>query len=351
MTALREMLGAPPAGWDAVTVDPPGGHVLQGTAWAAHRHRQGWRPRFVLFDDRRAALVLTRARPPLPGFLAYCPRGPIAAGDPPALVAARAEALAQRLRAEGATIFAVDPELDADPAYDAAMAAAGFRATEEIQPSRHRLVLDLPPGTDEAGLLAAMSKSARQRIHAAESGGTIVREDAAGERLAAFGAQMDATARRKRFNFGSDRGFVEWWQRVLGAGCARFLVAEHEGRLLGGLLVYLQGGHWATAFSADDATLRRDHPGSMHLLRWAAIRGALAAGVPFIDLGGVDVPGARRRPEPGEPAWGMLEHKLGFGARWVESAGAREIVLRPGIYRADLALRRLRRRALGLPVR
>src|SRR3970282_2825320 len=102
------------------------------------------------------------------------------------------------------------------------------------------------------------------------------------------------------------------------------------------------------ASSAADATLRRDHPASMHLLRWAAIRGALAAGARFIDLGGVDVPGARRRPQPGEPAWGMYEHKAGFGARWVESAGAHEIVLRPTVYRVDLALRGLRRRLRGL---
>lgn len=351
MTAVREVLATAPTGWDAMTVDPPGGHVLQGSAWAEHRAVQGWRPRFVLFDDGRAALVLERTKWPLPGYVAYAPRGPIGAGDPPAQVAARAAALARYVRAEGATILAVDPELEADAAFEAALAAAGFRDTEEIQPSRNRLVLDLPLGVDEAALLAAMSKTTRQRIRAAEAGGTVVREDAAGLRTVAFGALMDATARRKHFNFGADRGFVAWWQRVLHAGRARFFVAEHDGRLLGGLLVYLQGGQWATAFSADDATQRAAHPGTMHLLRWTAIRGASAAGAARIDLGGVDVRGARRRPEPDEPAWGMLEHKLGFGTRWVESAGAHEIVLRPRVYRADLALRRLRRRLAGLPVR
>ena len=350
MTSVVDLLDAAPPEWDRLAVDAPGGHVLQGTAWAEHRRGQGWRPRFARFDDGRAALVLTRARPPLSGFLAYCPRGPIGAGDPPGIVAGRAIALAERLRGDGATILAVDPELDADPAYESALAAAGFQPTEEIQPSRHRLVLDLPAGGDEAALLRGMTKSTRQRIHAAEAGGTAVREDEDGRSLADFATLMDATARRKRFNFGSDRGFLEWWRRVLAAGRARFLVAEREDRLLGGLLVYLQGGHRATAFSADDAALRREHPGTMHLLRWTAIRDALAAGAPSIDLGGVDVAGARRRPEPGEQAWGMLEHKLGFGARWVESAGAHEIVLRPGVYRADLALRRLRRRLRGLPL-
>ncbi len=295
-------------------------------------------------------MLLTHGRRPLPGFVAYVPRGPIAAGDPPAAVAARAVALADWLRGRRATILAVDPELDADDDYDAALARAGYRPTEEIQPSRHRLVLDLPRGVDDDVLLGGMSRSTRQRIHAAEQGGTAVRSDRDGRHLDAFAGFMDATARRKGFNFGSDRGFTRWWRRIVGGDQSRFLVAERGGRLLGGLLAYRQGGHWATAFSADDATLRRDHPGTMHLLRWTAIRMARDDGAPSIDLGGVDVAGARRMPTPGEPQWGMYEHKIGFGARWVESAAAHEIVLRPTVYRADTTLRTLRRRLRRLEV-
>jgi lipid II:glycine glycyltransferase (peptidoglycan interpeptide bridge formation enzyme) len=342
---VADVADSVPAGWDAATVEPGGGHVLQSAAWAEHRRGQGWRPRFVRFSDERSALVLTRRQPPLPGFLAYAPRGPISAGDPVDQVASRAAALADWLRGEGGTILAVDPELDADPAYDARLAAAGFTETEEIQPSRHRLVLPLPSGSDEESVLAGMSKQTRQRIRAAEKAGTTVRHDDAGERLEAFGALLDATADRKGFSFGSERGFVDWWRAALSAGHARFLVAENDGRLLGGLVLYRQGGHHATAFSADDATQRRDYAGTMHLVRWTAIREALGEGVPFIELGGVDLPGARHKPGPDEPGWGMYEHKASFGAEWVESAAAHEIVLRPFIYRAGLAARALRRLA------
>jgi len=349
VTRVIASASEPPADWDSLTVDPPGGHLLQGRAWAEHRREAGWRPAFLRFDDGRAALVLTHRRRPLPGFVVYVPRGPIGAGDPVEAVAARAAALADWLRSRGATILAVDPELDADTAYDRAMAADGFRPTEEIQPSRHRLVLDLPAGADDAALLAGMSKSTRQRIHAAEAGGTTVRTDRDGEQLEGFAAFMDATARRKHFNFGSERGFTRWWRRILNSDRACFLVAEHDRQLLGGLFAYRQGGHWATAFSADDATLRREHPGTMHLLRWTVIRMARDDGAPSVDLGGVDVPGARRLPSPGEPQWGMYEHKVGFGARWVQSAAAHEIVLRPAVYRADVGLRDLRRRLRRLP--
>ncbi len=346
---VRAVTGEAPAGWDAATVDVPGGHVLQGTAWAEHNRTLGWGPRFVAFDDGRAALVLTRRRWPLPGFLAYASRGPVAAGDPPVTVAARAAALAAWARGAGATILAVDPELDADPAYDAALEAAGFRPTEEIQPSRHRLVLAIPPGASEADLLARVARGTRQRIRAAQAAGVTVRDDAGGDRLAAFGALLEATAQRKGFPFAAEAGFLAWWRRLLAAEQGRFLVAEVDDRLLGGLILYRQGGHLATAFSADDAAMRPRYAGAMHLLRWTAVRQALVEGMPSLDLGGVDLPGARRSPAPGDPSWGMYEHKASFGATWVESAGAHEIVLRPGLYRAGLLARSLRRRLRGLP--
>jgi lipid II:glycine glycyltransferase (peptidoglycan interpeptide bridge formation enzyme) len=343
---VRSSIAAPPD-WDARTVDVAGGHVLQGTAWATQRAEQGWTPRFVTFDDGRAALVVTHAQPPLPGFVAYAPRGPVSAGDPPVHVAQRAVALATWLGAEGATILAVDPELDADPAYDAAMAAAGFTQTEELQPSRHRLVLRWEPGDSAESVLGRVSKQTRQRIRAATTAGTRAVEDPTGEHLEAFGRLADATAERKGFDFATSRGFDEWWRLVLAAGQARFWVATNEDELLGGLLVYRQAGHLATAFSADRADLRRELPGTMHLLRWTAIEASVAAGYPSIDLGGVDVRGARHKPEAGDAAYGLYEHKTSFGAEWVESAAAHEIVLRPLVYRAGLVARACRRRLRG----
>jgi lipid II:glycine glycyltransferase (peptidoglycan interpeptide bridge formation enzyme) len=336
-----------PTGWDERTVDVPGGHVLQGEAWAAHRASLGWSPHFVTFESGRAALVLAHRQPPLPGFTAYAPRGPVSAGDPVHLVAARAAALAGWVREEGGTILAIDPELDADPAFEAALAAAGFAPTEEIQPSRHRLVLRFEPGDDEEAVLARISKATRQRIRAAESGGTVIVEDPEGAHLDAFGELIGAVADRKHFTFSPEQGFVRWWRRVLGTPAGRFWVALHGDRLLGGLVAYRQGGHLATAFSADRAELRRELPGTMHLLRWHVIRESLAARYPSIDLGGVDVRGARHKPAKGDPAYGLWEHKASFGAEWVESAPAHETVLRPWIYRAGLTAGRVRRLVRG----
>src|SRR2546430_5829537 len=95
-----------PAGWDAAAAHGPDGHVMQSSAWAAIRERQGWRAEF-LRPAGAHALVLWR---PLPGGLrfGYCPRGPVATAAqlPEALTALAAHAKATA----GALAITVDPE-------------------------------------------------------------------------------------------------------------------------------------------------------------------------------------------------------------------------------------------------
>jgi lipid II:glycine glycyltransferase (peptidoglycan interpeptide bridge formation enzyme) len=65
-----------------------------------------------------------------------------------------------------------------------------------------------------------------------------------------------------------------------------------------------------------------------------------------MDLGGVDVAGARHEPKEGEPMFGLYQHKRSFGAEWVELPGAHERVIRPWRYAAGrVAARLLRARA------
>ncbi len=340
MTTVVSAEPTAPADWDDTTVSPPGGHVLQSRAWAEHRAGQGWQPRFVSFDDGRRALVLTRRQPPLSGFAAYAPRGPIHAGDDPASVAARVVALADWAGHEGGRVLTVDPELDASPDYDRLVRARGFVEREEIQASRHRMLVPLPPGTTEDSLLANMSKSARQRIRAAEQAGTVIAEDPAGDDLPELARMLGEAAETKHFSVGRVGALIGWWRRALGAGHAHFWVATSDGVPVGALLAYQHGGHLGTAYSADDRARRAEFPGTMHLLRWNFLRTALERGDSFADLGGVDVAGARRIPRKGEPTYGLYEHKRSLGAVWTESAAAHEIVLRPAWQRvAELAAR------------
>jgi len=331
-----------PAEWDERAVALPGGHVMQSATWGAYRGTQGFEPHYLTFDDDRVALALLRRSVGLPGAAAVIRRGPAHAHEGPTMAAARAAALASWAREVGARDLYLDPERPLDPAYAAAMDEAGFALTDDVEPSIHVMRLDFAPDADAESVHAGFSKSTRQRIRAAERDSTIVSEDAEGRCLDEFAVLMQERAEVVGMQLQQGTDYLRGWRALLAAGLARLLVADHDGELVGGLLVFRQGGIWATAYSADKASRRRDLPGTMHLVRATAIKDALAEGCGAIELGGVDLPGHRTPPQQGDPNRGLYEHKRGFGAGWLEREPARRIVLRPGAER----LAHLRRRGI-----
>lgn len=342
------------ADWDARTVDFPGGHVYQSRAWAEHRRTSGWIPRFLVDDAGGRTLALTRSWPIGGGGSAYLPRGPV--GGTGEAVAARQVAVTDALGRDGIDVLAADPEIPAaDAAFRRSIRAAGFRPIEEIQPSRHRVSLALPTEPDEAVVFEGVARSTRQRIRAAiDAGLTVIRHDSrlgtdgAGEGFAGptepAAAALDRfydllleTGERRRFSFGPRRGFTEWWSAAHAAGHLVYLEARagdpaetgDPGALresLAGLVLYRHGGRLSTVHSGDHASARIEHPGALHLLRWRAIQLAIREGATEMDLGGVDVSGARREPREGDPLYGLYQHKRAFGGRWLELTGAHERV-------------------------
>ena len=353
--------------WDAKAVDAEGGHVLQSRAWAAHREATGWEARFHAVGEMRA-LVLVRPWHGIGGGSAYVPRGPVADGAPwtndgsGARVGEALAGLAVHLSDGGLDVLAADPEVSGeDETYRRTLDGVGFHGIPEIQPSRHRMALPLPAGTDDEAVMTGIAKATRQRIRRAERDGVVVvrwdsaatelegsvrATEAGSDALRRFYGLLRATGDRRGFGFAGPEEFLPWWGRALEAGHLVYLEAREgapDGDLLGGLVLYRHGRRLSTAHSGDRADRRRDHPGAMHLLRWRAIQLALAERRTEMDLGGVDVPGARRVPTEGEPTYGLYEHKRSFGAEWVALAGAQERVARPWRYALGRGLARVER--------
>ena len=360
---VRDALPDELAGWDALTVEAPGGHVNQSRAWADHRRRSGWTPRFLVTDDGGRTLALTRRWALIGGGSGYLPRGPVPCtrSATPADLAERQVAIAATLAGEGIDVVAADPEVPAaDGAFLGRITAAGFLPIEEIQASRHRVSLPLEAGIDEAAAFEAIAKSTRQRIRGAERDAIFVvrhdvrsGQDGPGEgfvrpagspanALDQFYDLLLETGERRQFSFGPRASFVSWWRAAYDAGHLVYLEAHapsgSTGRAeagsppLAGLILYRHGGRLSTVHSGDHASTRTDHPGALHLLRWRAIQLAIREGCTEMDLGGVDVRGSRGEPAEGDPLHGLYQHKRSFGGRWLELTGAHERVFDPRGY-------------------
>jgi lipid II:glycine glycyltransferase (peptidoglycan interpeptide bridge formation enzyme) len=347
--------------WDERTVDAPGGHVYQSRAWAEHRAASGWQSDHLVFEDGYRVLALRRPLPLVGGWTAYIPRGPISAGENVDQTSDRLAVIVDHFAAGEVAVVATDAEIPAATGYRERLAAIGFKPIEEIQPSRHRIALALA-GSDEEAAFEGIAKSTRQRIRKAEKDGIVVVRhdgrigpDGVGEgflvpdeppatALDRFYDLLLETGERRNFSFGPRANFLAWWRAAHAAGHLVYLEARSpEGDPLAGLVLYRHGERLSTVHSGDHASARTDHPGALHLLRWRAIQLAIREGRTEMDLGGVDVPGARREPREGEPMWGLYQHKLSFGGQWLELTGAHERVIRPGRYQVGRVLARIGR--------
>ncbi len=347
----REAATAELEGWDAATVDAPGGDVQQSLAWAAHRERTGWEAHRLVLADGSLALVLGRRWRFLGGGRAYVPKGPVAGGTPPDVVAGRLAGIADWARHAGFDVLVADPEIPAASGFPALLAGIGFRRVEEVGPSRHRVGVAIPAGATDGVLLEGITPKTRQQLLAAERRGVrVVRYDtragddpgpglegpapgllpgAAEEAFARFHALLVATGERRGFRVGSRPVALAWWRAALEAGHLLLLEARGtQDELVTAALFYRHGERLTYSHSGDVAALRSAYPGAMGLLLWRALQLAAREGRVELDLGGVDVRGARREPLPGEPTYGLLRFKQSLGGRWIELTGAHERVLR-----------------------
>lgn len=364
---LRAHLARPGelADWDKRAVASPNGHVLQSRAWADYRAAHGWLAWHVVFSDGFRLLVLGPPKSGCGSGEAYASRGPIPE-EHAERSAERAVLAAELLAGYGADSLTVDGETPASSGLPSLLRSAGFHPTEELQPSRHRMDVQLGPddlpNSDEKTIFASFGATTRNLIRQADRHGLRVRrldagggraeeDEGAGDRagmldefehvdlgdaatvegmLRTFYGMLDATAGRRGFALASEDKFLDWSRRGLAAGHLVYLEAEHavDGPVAGA--TFFRHGHRLTySLAGDRAELRRNYPGAVRLLVWRGIQIALDERRTSVDLGGIDTEGARGRPDKGDPTYGMYAFKESFGARWVELTGAHRKTMRP----------------------
>ena len=351
-----------PAIWDPALAALPFAHALQSWAWGDFKSRWGWRAARLLWQAEAgpvaAAQVLQRAIPGTPWRFLYISKGPALDYGNPALVEQILADIESYARQVGALFVKIDPDVvraysepspqtSPDPSGQAVLEILARRdwlfSAEQIQ-FRNSVVIDLTPA--EADLLAAMKSKWRYNIRLAERRGVTIRPGSAAD-IPYFYRMYAQTAARDGFLIRPAAYYEDVWQQFLTTGQAEMLLAEVEGVIVAGLLLFFCGPTVWYLYGASTGQHRQDMPN--HLLQWQAMRRAKARGCTRYDLWGApDVFDER------DPMWGVYRFKQGFGGQIVLGLGAFDYPVNHTLYWAfTAALPRLRsfvRRLSRFPV-
>lgn len=232
---------------------------------------------------------------------AYVPRGPVPAS------AEALENLVGWARERSLLRLRVEPETGAELASQ--LRQMGFRPAPFVQP-QHTLIVALE---SEEQLLAGFKRGARYNVRLAERKGVEVSPGRDAEEMARLAA---ASASRQRISLPSADYYGLLFEHLPGA---RTYVAKVGDEAVGATLAVHFDGRGYDLYSGASGAHRELKP--MYLVKWAALRGALADGCRTYDLWGVS-PG----PDRSHPWYGLWEFKSGFGGELVEYVGCWDLV-------------------------
>lgn len=338
------------AQWDAFVAAHPRGHLLQTPAWGELKSRFGWSAQIVTVAGpgavpRAGALVLFR-RLPLGASLAYVPRGPLVDWDDAAGAERLLAALDQACRARGAICLKWEPDLPDTPAFRDRIAGLGFRPSPHtVQPQRSLLV-DLAGG--EAVALARLKQKTRYNLGLARKKGVTARAAGPAD-FGGFLALMAETGQRDRFGVHAPDYYRQAHALFHAAGRCELILAELNGQLLAGVMVFALGRQ-AWYFYGASSTRERGRM-APYLAQWEAMQWARAQGALTYDLWGVpdaeeaDLEANFEQRRGG--LWGVYRFKRGWGGRLIRSVGAWDRVYNPVFYSLYVSYARRRGAALG----
>ena len=296
--------------WDAL-VSSWGGQLLQSWSWGEFKSQTGWQTaRMLCLRDGQpvAAVQWFRRRVPLLGALAYLPRGPVTAPERPDSAAAAVREVMAEARRSGAFALWVEPPWERELGLPL---PAAFAVTPDyIQPPATGLV-DLRPQSDR--VLAGFHSSMRRNIRLAARRGLAVREGCSEANWREFYSLLTETAERDNFGIHTWPYFAAMRETLASTGIAKLFLAEHAGKLVGGLLLTVYGGTAVYLFGAS-ATVARDMRVG-HGLQWHAMSWAKAHGCHTYDLWGMPA-----TPNPADPLAGVYRFKQGFSPQVVKYA-------------------------------
>ena len=322
MTIVRD-----PHSWDTLVASHRYGGFLQSWSWGRFKQHFGWAPVRVRLPgepgEAPLAQVLFRRIPYSPFTLGYLPRGPLLnyadEGELDAMLCAL-DRIARRFRA---VVITWELPMPDDSLLTARLARHHLRPAQGIQ-HRSTRVIDLSQPLD---LIVAQQKPKwRSNTRLARKHGVQVRLASSLDDLANWYTLLQTTSTRDAFTVRGEEYYRCFWQSTVSSGDTVLLLAEHEGKLLAGIMVHRFGSEATYLYGASSEEGRNLMPN--HLLQAEAMQWARERGATRYDLFGI-----ADTDDPDEPLAGVTRFKAGFGGSTIHYAGTFDRVYHPLLYR------------------
>lgn len=321
------------ARWNVYVDGHPYGHVFQRWEWGDVQAALGAQVvRLALLDDHQDPLGVVQVLVFDTGsrVFAVVPRGPVSDPVEPLATGALIEAAMMVSRGSGATLLRIEPQWAAGPESMGLFLIRKFaEAHQHIMPPRTILV-DLSGGLD--AVWRRFRSNTRNRIRLAEKRGVSVRAGRPDD-VERFIALVTETQTRHGLRVGAlDQYRHAAAQFGLGSSL-QLLLAEHDGRVISGLMVFACGqtATYLWGASAGDEDARQVNPNQ--LLHWHAMQWAHTRGCTVYDLFGVpdedETELERAYASRTDGWWSLYRFKRGFGGNVYRHAGTFDRVLEP----------------------
>lgn len=289
--------------WDRKTIEL-NGSILQSWGWGEFLVAQGKKIHRLSGGNFQALLAETDL--PTGKKYLYCPRGPL--GEWKEAVS-RIHELAWSL--PNCVFARIEP---------LAVPEGLVKAEKDIQP-KHNWVLEL--GGTEEQLLSEMKPKHRYNLNLASRKGVTVREGGKEDLIAIYQLLLE-TAGRNRFRLHPQDYYWQLFDR-LHPEHLKLLLAEYQGKIVGGMLLSLFGG--TAVYLHGGSSQNHREVMAPYLLHWEAIRLCQKLGFKEYDFGGV-----APEDEPAHPWAGISRFKKGFGGKEVVYPGSYDLVVSPVWY-------------------
>ena len=333
--------------------------MLQSYAWGEFKRQHNWPALRVLLteagSDRPVAGAQILFREMAGLSVAYIPKGPVVDWQDRPLVEALLKTLKSVTRRRRAIYLKIEPNQPADPIFESNLQAYyDFRpSSETVQPrSTIRVNLDGEPKV----WLERMKSKTRYNIRLAERRGVTCRlaDPTNPADFDGFYHLMETTGQRDSFGIHSAAYYKDAWltfqQSPSGSGSGALWLAEFEGKIVAGVMVFAFGTESAYLYGASSDESRREMP--TYLLQWKAMQWAKEQGARYYDFWGIpDEVGQDEENVENEQLeqknvrdglWGVYRFKQGFGGEIVRYAGSYDLVYNRAMYLLWQRMQRLR---------